>query len=282
MSESRSRRDFLKLAGLGTAGCVAGVGTHAAAALDAPAKAGPAFELALASYTTRKFDLDQTLAIANRVGLKAVCLKSFHLALDATDQQIAEARTKVEDAGIVLYGGGVVGMKNAQQIEQGFEYAKKAGMSKIIIAPSPDMLDAINEKVRQYDIAVCIHNHGPGDAHFATPVIAYEQIKNLDKRFGLCHDVGHTKRFGKDPIAETIQCADRLLDIHFKDVTAATKSGHCVQCGRGVIDMPKLIRALVEIGYSGYAAFEYEENPSDPLPGLAESVGYVRGVIDAI
>ena len=94
--------------------------------------------------------------------------------------------------------------------------------------------------------------------------------------------MGHTRRFGRDPIAETVQCADRLLDIHLKDVTAATKSGRCTQCGRGVIDLPKLIRALVDVDYQGYAAFEYEESPDDPLAGLAESVGYVRGVIDTL
>jgi sugar phosphate isomerase/epimerase len=49
-----------------------------------------------------------------------------------------------------------------------------------------------------------------------------------------------------------------------------------------VIDLPAMIRTLIDIGYSGYAAFEYEEHPDDPLPGLAESVGYVRGVLDAI
>ena len=49
-----------------------------------------------------------------------------------------------------------------------------------------------------------------------------------------------------------------------------------------VIDLPALLRTLVKIGYSGFAAFEYEEDPGDPLPGLAESVGYIRGVLDAI
>jgi len=121
-----------------------------------------------------------------------------------------------------------------------------------------------------------------GDRLFPTPEAAYERAKQLDKRVGLCHDIGHTLRYGADPVATTRKCADRLLDVHLKDVTEATRRGHATPCGRGVIDLPGVLRALIEIGYTGYVSFEYEADPSDPLPGLAESVGYVRGVLDAI
>jgi inosose dehydratase len=283
----QSRRGFLKTAGAGTAASLAYLGgraasTPAAAAETQPGKSKAPFTLALASYTLRKFDLDTTLAMTQRVGLEAICLKSFHLPLEATPDEIAAAVAKVKEAGIVLYGGGVIGMKNPEQVDQAFEYAKAAGMVKIVAAPSPDMLPRINEKIQQYDIEVCIHNHGPGDKLFPTPTVAYEQIKGMDKRFGLCHDIGHTIRYGECPIEATRKCADRLLDVHFKDVTEASKAGRATPCGRGVIDLPAMIRTLIDINYTGYAAFEYEEHPDDPLPGLAESVGYVRGVLDAI
>ena len=281
----QSRRSFLTTAGVGAAASLTFVGgrlTSAPAAETQKDKPKAPFKLALASYTLRKFDLDATLAMTQRVGLEAICLKSFHLPLDATPDEIAAAAAKVKEAGIVLYGGGVIGMKNPEQIDQAFEYAKAAGMVKIVAAPTPDMLSRINEKIQQYDIEVCIHNHGPGDKHFPTPTVAYEKIKGFDKRFGLCHDVGHTMRYGECPIEATRKCADRMLDIHFKDVTEASKAGRATPCGRGVIDLPALIRTLIDINYSGYAAFEYEEHPDDPLPGLAESVGYVRGVLDTI
>jgi inosose dehydratase len=35
----------------------------------------------------------------------------------------------------------------------------------------------------------------------------------------------------------------------------------------------------VNMGYAGTAAFEYEKDEKDPLPGLAESAGYVKGVL---
>ncbi len=282
-----TRRDFLKIAGLGSAASLAaasaGLASAAAAAGEAPGKpAKRALKLALASYTLRKFDLDQTLAMTRRVGLEAICLKSFHLPLDASPEALATAAAKVHEAGLLLYGGGVITMRNEEQVDQAFEYAKAAGMTHIIGAPSPEMLPRIDEKVRQYEIRVCIHNHGPGDNLFPTPTVAYEKIQGLDKRIGLCHDVGHTVRYGEDAIAASEKCADRLYDVHIKDVTEATKNGRATPCGRGVIDLPRLLRKLVQIGFSGYLAFEYEEDADDPLPGLAESVGYIRGVLDTM
>jgi sugar phosphate isomerase/epimerase len=238
--------------------------------------------LALASYTTRKFDLAQTLKMAKRAGLSAVCLKSFHLPLEATPETIKAAAESVKKEDLILYGCGVVTMRNEAEVNQAFQYAKTAGMSRIMAAPSVEVLPLLDKKVREFDIQLCIHNHGPGDKTFPTPDVAYKAIKDLDSRIGLCHDVGHTTRYGADPVAMTEQCADRIYDVHIKDVTAARKEGDTVACGRGVIDLPRLLRAIVKSGFKGYLAFEYESEADDPLPGLAESVGYIRGVLDSI
>jgi inosose dehydratase len=279
----QSRRNFLQVVGVGAA-CLAGAGRCLAqvGTADKRQKSKPKFELGLASYTLREFKLRETLAMTKRVGLKYICFKSMHLALDSTPQQIRATVKKVKDAGLALYGGGVIGMKKEDQVHQGFDYAKAAGMKVIIAAPSPEMLPLIEKKVKQYDIKVAIHNHGPGDTLFPTPKVALEQIKNLDKRIGMCHDIGHTKRYGSDPIAETKLCADRLHDVHIKDVSEAATKGHGVEVGRGVIDIPRFIRTLIKIEYDGIVSFEYDKDAKDPIAGLAESVGYVKGVLAAI
>jgi sugar phosphate isomerase/epimerase len=138
----------------------------------------------------------------------------------------------------------------------------------------------IDEKVKQYNITVAIHNHGPGDKDFPTPMAAYDMICQYDPRIGFCHDIGHTMRLGIDPIEETIRCADRLHDVHFKDVTAATAEGKSCITGRGVIDIVKMLQTLNQLKYAGVVSFEYEEE--EPYVSLAESVGYTRGVLAAI
>lgn len=282
-----NRREFFELAGGGTAASLVGlalanVPQQVDAARFSSAKKDRPFQLALASYSLRKFNLEETLDMTSTVGLDAICLKSFHLPLDASRENIAAAVAKVNAADIQLYGGGVIGMKDEEDVQRAFDYARAAGMTKIIGVPAPRVLPLVNDKVQEYDIAVCIHNHGPGDETYPTPDVAYEKIKHLDRRVGLCHDVGHTVRAGKDPAALSEQCADRLLDVHLKDVTEPTKKGHCTACGRGVVDLSALLKTLVKIGYQGFLAFEYEAEPNNPLPGLAESVGYVRGVMDAM
>jgi sugar phosphate isomerase/epimerase len=220
--------------------------------------------------------------MTKRVGLKYICFKDFHLKMDSTPEQIQETVQKVKDAGLVLYGGGVIYMKTEAEVNRAFEYAKAAGMRVIVGVPVPEVLPLVDKLVKQYDIKVAIHNHGPTDKVYPIPATAYEKIKDLDKRVGLCDDIGHTMRAGVDPCESAEKFADRLLDIHIKDVSAADAKGGAVEVGRGVIDIPRYIRTLVKIKYEGVVSFEYEKDADDPLAGLAESVGYVRGVMAAV
>ncbi len=173
-------------------------------------------------------------------------------------------------------------MGNQSQVHQAFDYAKAAGMKVIVGVPIPELLPLVDKKVKEYDIKVAIHNHGPGDKVYPTPASVYERVRDLDKRIGLCNDIGHTIRAGSDPAVSAKKFADRLLDIHIQDVSEAAAKGHGVEIGRGVIDVPKFLKMLVKIKYSGIVSFEYEKDADDPMAGLAESVGYIRGVLAAI
>lgn len=282
--QERTRRQFIKIAGVGAAISLIGKNTSLGrvrpSATSRPDR--QLFHLGLASYTLRKFDLNDTLAMTKRLELKYVCFKDFHLPMDSTPEQIRSVVSKVKDAGLILYGGGVIYMRNQDQVNRAFDYAKAAGMKVIVGVPVPELLPLVNKKVQQYDIKVAIHNHGPGDKVYPTPASVYERISDLDKRIGLCIDIGHTVRAGADLMASTEKFADRLLDMHIKDVSEASPKGHSVEMGRGVIDIPLFLKTLKRIEYSGIVSFEYEKDADDPMAGLAESVGYVRGILAVI
>jgi inosose dehydratase len=277
-----SRRQFLGLTGAASLGMTSG---HLARASEPGAPSPPApsggktLKLGLASYSLREFDLDHTLEMTHRVGLKYLCLKSVHLPLDAKPDQITAIAEKVRLANLDFYGVGVISMHKQTDVDRAFDYAKAAGVKVIVAAPSAEMLPLIEEKVKKYDLAVAVHNHGPGDKHFPTPESVYTKIRDLDRRIGLCIDIGHTVRGGADLLGSVEKYGDRLLDLHMKDVTEATAQGKEIQVGRGIIDIPGFLRALVKMKYQGVVSFEYEPEPKDPLAGLAESVGYVRGVL---
>ncbi len=233
----------------------------------------------MASYTFRKFDLEHTLAMTNRLNLQRIAFKSYHLPLQSTEEEIKAVVTKVKEAGLKLYGGGVIYMRDEDQVQQAFDYAKTAGMEVIIGVPEHNLLELVNKKVQEYNIKVAIHNHGPGDTRYPSPQSAYEKIEKMDSRMGLCLDIGHTMRIGVEPSEAAEKYADRLYDIHIKDVSAASKEGTTVEIGRGIIDIPKFLRTLLKISYTGTIALEYEKDAQDPLPGAAESIGYLQGIL---
>ena len=173
-------------------------------------------------------------------------------------------------------------MRNEEEVNNAFEYARLAGMKVIIGVPEHNLLPLVEEKVKEYDIQVAIHNHGPGDDVYPTPASIAEKVSDLDPRIGICIDIGHTVRIGSDLLQETEDYFDRILDVHIKDESEATAEGTTIEIGRGVIDIPAFLKLLIDKGYSHMVSFEFEKDEDDPLAGLAESVGYVRGVLDML
>lgn len=253
---------------------------HAGAA---PAVGRTALKLGVASYSMREFTLDQTLEMARRLGVKYMTFKDVHVPRTEAPELTRARRAKIEAAGITIMGGGTITIPNdPAQIRKEFEYARNAGFPLIYVDPMPAALDTIETFAKEYDIRVAIHNHGPEDKRWPRPHDAYAAVKSRDRRLGLCIDVGHTTRTGTDPVAACRECRDRLYDLHVKDLADRNVKDSDVEVGRGVIDIPSLFRTLIEIDYQGQVGLEYEIHPKDPLPGMIESLAYMRGVLAAI
>ncbi len=238
--------------------------------------------LGIAGYTFSQSTIPQAIAMMQRVNIKSFSLKDVLLPLNSTKDKIDEVVKTFADAGISIYAVGVIYMKTQQDVDQAFAYAKMVGVDMIVASPLYELLPYVEKKVKEYNIRVAIHNHGPEDKEYPTPGDVYDHIKKLDSRMGLCLDIGHTQRDDIDPAAAYLKYYDRIMDMHIKDVTAATKDGKSLELGRGVIDIPSLVKALYKKGYAGYCSFEHEKDAKDPLPGLAECVGFFNGVCNTI
>ncbi|MEE4285042.1 MAG: TIM barrel protein [Mariniphaga sp.] len=274
-----NRRNFLKTAGIGMA-AAALPGLANAAAGNAEVKMGKGnIQLGVASYTLRKFPTEEALDMTVRCGVNRITFKDMHLPLDSDNETIKKTVELCKKKGVTLYGAGVVYMRSKEDVDRAFEYAKTAGMEMIVGVPNHELLEYVEGKVKQYDIKLAIHNHGPGDKLYPSAESAYTLIKNMDKRMGLCIDIGHTKRINRDPEQDVKDFFDRVLDIHIKDVTAAEAEGKTCIIGRGVIDFPSFMKTVVDMGYKGTLALEYEAEADDPLPGMMESFGYTKGVM---
>lgn len=277
-----NRRNFLKAAGIGMA-AAAVPGLASAASGKAEVKKGLSnIHLGVASYTLRKFSTEEALDMTVRCGVNRITFKDMHLPLDSDNETIKKTVELCKKKGVTLYGAGVVYMRSKENVDQAFEYAKTAGMEMIVGVPNHELLEYVEGKVKQYDVKLAIHNHGPGDKLYPSAESAYNRIKNMDKRMGLCIDIGHTKRINRDPEQDVKDFFDRVLDIHIKDVTAAEAEGKTCIIGRGVIDFPSFMKTVVDMGYKGTLALEYEAEADDPLPGMMESFGYTKGVMAMI
>ena len=281
-----SRRAFFGV--VAAAAAVPALSRSEAASPAAPATAsakagGKALILGVASYSMRKFPLDKALEMARALGVSHMTFKDVHIPRTDPPEATRALRAKIEAAGITIMGGGTISMPNdPDQIRKDFVYAKNAGMPLIYASPDPAALDFIESMVREHDVKLAIHNHGPEDKWWPAPKDAYDALKSRDKRMGLCIDIGHTIRTGTDPVQACVDCQDRLYDMHVKDLRVKTDRDSQVEVGRGVLDFPGLFRTLLKIGYQGQVGLEYEIKADDPLPGMQESLAYMRGVLAAL
>jgi inosose dehydratase len=292
-NSSLKRRNFLVSASAiaGSFGIIKRVGAQEAAPACcvnpvACCASGPdkGLKLGVASYSLRKFSLDEAIQMTLDCNVKYITLKSFHLDFPTSAAQRKEAAKKVKDAGLVMMGGGVINLKTTDEneIRAAFQYCKDAGMKTMVTSPSPQALPYMEKMVKEYDINVAIHNHGPGDNLYPSPMDAYKLVKDMDPRMGCCIDVGHTVRIGVDEVESIYAVKDRLHDFHIKDVSERTPKGQTIPVGRGVIDIPKVLKALIDIKFTEHVALEYESDADNPIPGMRESFGYIRGVLAAL
>jgi sugar phosphate isomerase/epimerase len=246
-----------------------------------PPETGEKFKIGMAGYTFLKFDIDKALATMKRADVHYLCIKDFHLPLTSTDAQIAEFQAKLKENGVTGYAVGPIYMKSEADIDNAFAYAKRVGVKLIIGVPNYDLLPYVDKKVKEYDFKLAIHLHGPDIATYPDAEDVWNHVKDLDPRIGMCLDIGHDTRNGKDPIADLKKYKSRVFDMHIKDVTGTTKLGYSLEVGRGVINFPALVKMLRKVGYTGVCSLEHEKDMTDPFMGIAESIGYFRGIIEA-
>lgn len=271
---------------------------HSSALLAAATAARPAFadpsqdeakpspvRLGLASYTFRNFTRAQLIGFMKQLQVAALNPKDVkdHLPMDPAEE--ARALADYGAAGIKLHAAGVIYFPKDEDddIRAKFEYAKRAGISVIVAGdPAPATLPRIEKFVKEYDIRIAIHNHGPEDKVFPSPLDVLKAVRNLDPRMGCCIDMGHCVRAGTDIVEAIHKVGPRLFNMHAKDLTDYHDKDSQVAVGRGKLPFREIFAALIKTDYKGFVDLEYEIHGDDPMPGVIESFAYMRGVLDGM
>lgn len=286
-SSTVSRRDLMRLGAAAVvaaplAGRLAGSTAAAATTLAAAEASDPwkGLKVGIASYTYSKLPLEKAVDGIRRLGVHYVSIKDSHLPLKSSAEQRKEVAQKFKDAGLTPLSCGVIGMKtNEADLRNAFEYARDAGIPTIVCSPVHEALPALEKLVKEFDIRLAIHNHGPSDKLWPSPFDVWEGVKSMDSRIGLCIDVGHTARCDVDPADAIRKCAPRLFDVHMKDLQKQDPRSPVIEVGRGVLDIRGILQALLDTKFAYHVGLEYEKDMNDPQAGAAESIGYIRGVL---
>ena len=273
-----SRRRFLRSSAL--AGAAFSVGSPLAAGAQTPA--GMPIHLGLASYTFREFTRAQMIGFLKQLEINDLNCKDVkdHLPIDPAQE--AEAVAAYKAAGIRLHAAGAIyfDKDDDADIRSKFEYCKRAGIGVIVAGdPSPASLPRVERFVKEYDMRIAIHNHGPEDKLWQSPLDILKLIGNMDPRIGCCIDVGHTARAGTDVVDAIHKVGPRLFNMHMKDLADMHVKESQVAVGRGKMPVKAIFEALIATNYKGFVDLEYEIHGDDPMPGVIESFAYMRGVL---
>ena len=250
----------------------------------AAAKKASPFKIGVASYSLRNFPREKMLAMCKELGVRYVTLKDVHLARTDTPEATRAARKEIEAAGLTIMGGGTLTWRENDEaaIRKDFEYAKNGGFPLMVCSPAPETLDTLEKLVKEYNIKIAIHNHGPEDKWYPAPKDALAKLQGRDPRLGICMDIGHATRADADIVQSVTLAGPKLLNLHVKDLADPKSRDSQVEVGRGVLDIPGLFRALAAAKFAGHVSLEYQIKADNPLAGMQESLAYMRGVADAL
>jgi sugar phosphate isomerase/epimerase len=262
--------------------CAASGARSALAQLSEAGGAPSPVRLGLASYTFRNFTRAQLIAFMKQLNLTGLNAKDTKDHLPMAPDEEAKALADYAEAGIHLHAAGTIYFQKDEDddIRAKFEYCKRAGI-KVIVAgdPAPATLPRIEKFVKEYDIRIAIHNHGPEDKIFPSPLDVLKAVDKMDSRMGCCIDVGHCVRAGVDVIKAIHAAGPRLFNMHIKDLSDFTEKESQVAVGQGKLPVRGIFEALTKINYPGWVDLEYEIHGDDPMPGVTESFAYMRGVL---
>jgi sugar phosphate isomerase/epimerase len=277
-----SRRNFVRSSALVAGAFAAPSGAFSLAQPPLSADESAPIRLGLASYTFRNFSRAQMIGFMKQINVFALNAKDVkdHLPMEATLE--SPALSDYAAAGIKLHAAGAIYLTKDEDadIRSKFEYCKRAGIGVIVAGdPTPENLPRIEKFVKEYDIRIAIHNHGPEDKLWHSPLDVLKSVKNMDPRIGCCIDVGHTVRAGTDVVQAIREAGPRLFNLHMKDLTNFDSKESQVAVGEGIMPVRKMFEALIAIKYKGFVDLEYEIHPDDPMPGVIASFAYMRGIL---
>ena len=301
LNASISRRGFLSSAAVAAGGVLL---------TGRPAFAEPdpygGFNVGLQSYTLRAFDATKALEHTKMLGVKYWESFPKHVPMSTLPATVGESKKLLADSGVTLLSYGVVRFTSDEtEARRAFDFAKAMGIVSLSADPEPDRatFDLLDKLVGEYDVAIAIHNHGPGHRYNkADDVLKW--LENRHAKIGACVDTGHYLRSDESPVEVIQKFGPRVHGVHLKDVRTVkspeeqekiaptlTKNRQGMLkkenkvftvLGEGELDTVGVLKALKKLNYQNCVALEYEESEQNPLADVELCLAAVREAVKKI
>ena len=155
------------------------------------------------------------------------------------------------------------------------------------------LLETLGREAADLGHTLAFHNHV--GTYVETPAEVEKLFALSDPAVvGSCLDVGHYLLGGGDPVAALARYGGRVRHVHLKDVDPAVKAAMATgevdgflaglrsrvfcECGRGLLDVRGVLRALDGMDYAGWVMVEQDTTWRPP----SESAAMSRAVVDLI
>ncbi len=242
------------------------------------------FPMGVQSYSLRNFNLLEAVRHIQGMGLHHVEPYKKHLSPQASDEEIAKTKKLLAEADISISAHGVNAFsKDHEANRKVFEFAKRAGIRNLTANPQPDSFDSLDQLVAEYDIRICIHNHGPGALYDSIDSVK-QAVRGRHKWIGACVDTGHFIRSKEDPVKAVRELGPRVFALHIKDEEKREKRSKNVVIGTGHLDVHGLFKALKDIKFpaDGSMSLEYEANPDNPIDDMKQCLSVAREALQKL
>lgn len=153
----------------------------------------------------------------------------------------------------------------------------KEDKSKAEMRNQAESLNKIGALAKDAGLTLAYHNHfweiqdGAAELHYlmehTDPVVV-----------SFCLDVAWVYRGGGNPVAIVTEMLEkqRIGYFHFKDTT----EDEWKELGRGVVDLPAIMRVIEDHGYDGWLVVEQDETKREPVESARISRDYLRETLN--
>lgn len=248
-------------------------------------------KIALHGYVYRKvMTLEETVLEAKMLGADGVvCTSTQKIAKrfgdakfgkNMTAEQKAFVKKLFADNGIEFVSYGLWDIKKGETPDMYLSFCKEMGIPVFTWEGNWDKAQMWNDASKKWGVKVAIHNHqrnpkNPKYMHW-NPEALWEAIKDKPYLYA-CADNGHWTRSSLDTPQGYRTLRGRLAAIHFKDPAVfGSENKTDATIGEGVLDIPKCLATLDELGYDGFLVLENECVSDNPTETMRKSIKYLR------